>query len=196
MKGLTVIIPVKPPEPYLPTLLKQIYVVLSKIKHEIFVQTEQGLTNAVIEGVKKSSYNTIVVMDSDGSHNPTVLVYMYRLMNEHELVIGSKAEGVDETSFTRRLISRVYCWLARTLLKLNVQDPMSGYVMASKNLFQQLKPSTDYKFLLQLLTHNPRPKIIEVPIIFRKRQKGKSKAAFRTGLKTFNSIIKLWWNKK
>ena len=193
MNGLTVIIPVKPPEPYLEVLTSKIRGWLYRIPHEIFIQTELGLTNAVIKGVEKSRYEAIAIMDADGSHDPKALLGMYSLLREHELVVGSKATGETEEPLIRRFISYMYRGLARTILDIEIGDPMSGYVMGRKYIFKTLKSSMDYKFLLQLLTSNRSVRVKEIPIIFGKRKSGKSKATLRTGLSTFSMIMRLWW---
>lgn len=195
LKGLSVIIPAKPPEPYLHTLTGDVERVLYDMDHEILVQNEPGLTNAIVIGIERSKYDTIVVMDADGSHDPFYLPKMYGQMSQYNLVIGSKALGGDETSLTRQVISKIYRWFARKLLDLDVKDPMSGFVMGSRKLFLTIRPTTDYKFLLQLLTHNPPPRVVEVPILFHERKGGESKATLRTGLQTIFTIIKFWWNK-
>ena len=200
MKGLTVIIPVKPPEPYLLDLKKTVNYFLKDIPHEIHVQTETGLTNAIIAGVQKSKYSHIAVLDADGSHNPATLITMIDKFNQDptlDLIIGAKNHPLsfDASPYYRRLISTIYRKLTCFILNLKVQDPMSGYIMGTKKLFSTIKPITDYKFLLQLLTHNPPPKVLEIPIYFAPRQRGKSKSTFKTGLKALHTIIKLWWKK-
>ena len=195
--GISVIIPVKDPEPYLPKLTVDIYCSLKDIDHEILFQYEVGLTNAVIEGVKRSKFSHIAVMDADGSHIPAFLCLMYLQFTwtpSLDLVVGSKLfpGGKDYSSWSRRLISRFFRSYARLLLDLKVADPMSGYVMGKRDLFLQLKPSLDYKFLLQLLCLNPSPQVVELPINFLPRRSGSSKATFKTGLRTLSLIHKLW----
>ena len=73
---------------------------------------------------------------------------------------------------------------------------MSGFVMGKRELFLELEPSNDYKFLLQLLCLDPTPKTVELPINFLQRHEGKSKAGLRTGLTTLYSILKLWSKRK
>lgn len=197
MNGLSVIIPVKPPEPYLPQLVRKIHCALTHLPHEVLIQTEIGLTNAVVKGVEKSRYDTIVVMDADGSHDPISLAIMYATLNGFEgfdLLIGSKVHGYTDDSLFRRFISWFYRKLAKSTLKLDVEDNMSGFVIGHRNVFLTLKPSTDYKFLLHLLTSNRSLKIYEIPIYFKKRQSGRSKTTLRTGLKTFSTIMRLWRN--
>lgn len=188
---LSVILPVKDPEPYLPYLVDEIQELLvnAGIQREILIQKEPGLTNAIVEGVKRSTFPFIAVMDADGSHEPFALLAMYAVLypKQHDLVIGYK--DVDETSWIRQVISKIYRILAKALLGTRIHDPMSGYVMGTREIFQTLQPSMDYKFLLQLLAKNP--KISEIPIIFHQRKAGKSKATLLTGFRTLYSMVKI-----
>lgn len=195
MMGISVIIPVKNPEPYLHELTANVYLSLKNIDHEILCQYEVGLTNAVIEGVKRSRFDYVAVMDADGSHDPMYLFRMFMSLyrdSSVDLVVGSKALGSDINPLGRRLISKFYCWFASFLLDLPIKEVMSGFVMGKREVFLKLQPSNDYKFLLQLLCLKPSLKVDEVPISFRQRRKGKSKAGLRTGLTTLYSILKLW----
>jgi len=197
--GISVIIPVKEPEPYLPNLTADVYRSLKDIDHEILCQYEVGLTNAVIEGVKRSRFDYVAVMDADGSHDPKYLVLMSMIIfrdSSVDLVVGSKVLGYDSNPLVRRLISKFFCWFASFLLFLPIKEVMSGFVMGKRELFLSLKPSNDYKFLLQLLCLDPTPKTVELPINFLQRHEGKSKASLRTGLTTLYSIIKLWSKRK
>jgi glycosyltransferase involved in cell wall biosynthesis len=65
---VSIIIPYKN-EPYLNRLISEINNALT-CSHEILVQTEPGLANAVICGTKKAKGNILVVLDGDGSHDP------------------------------------------------------------------------------------------------------------------------------
>jgi len=194
-KGLSIILPVKPPEPYLEQLKKDIEekIFYLNIPHEIIVQTEKGLTNAVCLGVQNSHYDLILVMDADGSHNPLYMVTMWGLITYHgyDMVLGSKnvRGSKDISPFHRRLISLCIRDLARIMLGLEVGDPLAGFVMAKREYFDRLLPTQDYKFVLQLLCM--KPNTYEIPIIFEERKAGKSKAQLSTGIRAIQQIFHL-----
>jgi dolichol-phosphate mannosyltransferase len=185
-----VILPVRRPEPYLGLLCNQISQKLTsaKIEHEVLTQEEKGLTAAVVQGVKRSRFSYIAVMDADGSHSPGYLVSMYSLVKFYEVVIGFKFK--DESPRYRRLFSIVFRMISKLILDLNVVDPMSGFVMGQRQLFEKIEPSMDQKFLLQILALKPNLK--EVPIKFLKRKMGKSHITPITGLRIFKTIIEVW----
>jgi glycosyltransferase involved in cell wall biosynthesis len=195
-EGLSIIIPVKPPEPYLPILVENVHANLRNIPHEILVQTELGLTNAVIAGVSKSQYLIIAVMDADGSHNPRELPIMYQKLAEgYDLVVGSRycQKSKNNDSYARQIISLLSVKLTRFLLNPPVSDPMTGYIVGKKEVFTRLQPHLGYKFLLQLLSTAPPPKVYEQPITFLRRTSGKSKMTFRQGLLTFRQILTIYY---
>jgi len=189
-KMLSIIIPVKDPEPYYPFLVREIECILNKldITYEILIQKEKGLTNAIIQGVKHSRYEFILVMDSDGSHDPSyiplMLDYLYK---GFDVVVGSKV--YDETSNFRKFISAFFREVANSVIGINMHDCMSGFVLGKRAFFENLKPSFDYKFLLQILIQHP--KVVEYAIHFHKRKMGSSKANILTGLRTLTNICKI-----
>lgn len=190
MEGLSVILPVRHPEPYLDLLRKQISKNLksAKIKHEVLTQEEEGLTAAVVEGVKRSRFDYIVVMDADGSHSPVYLVSMYKLLNNYDVVVGFKF--IDKNPYYRRLFSFMFRMIAKLVLELNVIDPMSGFVMGQRRMFEKIRPSSDQKFILQILALKPNLK--EIPIKFLKRKMGKSHITPLTGFRIFKTIFEIW----
>jgi len=194
---LSVIIPVKDPEPFYPMLVMKINFLLNKlsIENEILIQKELGLTNAVVEGVKKAQYPFVLVMDADGSHDPLYIPVWLNFMHEvydYDLVVGFK--DVDESSFFRKTISKTFRFLGRILVGTKVKDPMSGFVMGRKKMFDLIKPSMDYKFLLQILIHDPR--VLDYPIRFYKRKSGRSKASLITGLRTLAYMFRLGFSRR
>ena len=63
MNGISIIVPIKSPEPYYPSLQKSIDEVFVNLEHEILEQYERGLVNAVVHGVTRSRYNFIGVLE-------------------------------------------------------------------------------------------------------------------------------------
>jgi len=129
---VSVIIPCKN-EPYLNCLVSAIndYLVYP---HEILVQTEPGLSSAVLCGVRKSKGNIIVVLDADGSHNPRSLNKMVDSVRTYPVVVGSRYidGGTSNDSIARQFLSRLFCKVARAGLNLEIKDPMSGVVVVER----------------------------------------------------------------
>ena len=196
---ISVILPVKLPEPYLDILLSEIHGSLSNFPHEIFIQTEKGFGYAVQCGVEKSRGNVIVVMDSDGSHSPSFLPEMIKALSTHDIVIGSRYVGEGctyDNTFFRKKLSSFYNKLTKWILGVKIHDSMSGFIVARKDVFNNYKFPHGYKFMLPLYFQNPKYKILEFPIVFHKRKAGKSKTTFVEGFKIMFQILLLRLRRK
>ena len=163
--------------------------------YEIKVQTESGLGNAVLRGVRNASGDVIAVLDADGSHNPKYIPGMTELLEEYDIVLGSRyiAGGSSEDYRIRVFLSRLFCIFSKVILNLKVEDNMSGYIVAKKNVFSQLtlKP-VGYKLGLEILVKSKgRFLVAEYPVCFEKRKMGYSKTGFIQGIKTIASILQL-----
>jgi dolichol-phosphate mannosyltransferase len=182
-------------EPYVMELIKTIDRI-NLPPYEIHIRTDKGLANAVLAGVKISKGEVITIMDGDGSHNPKYIQPMIDQLDKADIIIGSRyVEGGNSNDyFIRHIISRLYCKIARSLLNLNISDTMSGFVVAKKEVFDNLdlRP-LGYKFALEMvLKGKNRYKVLEYPVTFDKRKMGRSKTGALQGLKTLQFIIKLW----
>ena len=127
----SVILPVKN-EPYLPVMLKQLE------GYEVLVQCELGLANAVLHGVKLAHGEAIVILDADGSHNPKYIPQMLEQLENYDIVVGSRyvRSGGTEDYFVRMLLSRLFCKVARFILRIDVNDCMSGFIVAKRVVFE------------------------------------------------------------
>lgn len=190
---LSIIIPAKLPEPYLPKLLDEIAQYIT-VPHEVLVQSEKGLGYAVMCGIKRSKGDVIAVCDSDGSHPIKSLQIMYHLIGKHDVVVGSRYNGgLTYDSFLRQIISRVFCLAAQCLFGLSVKDNMSGFIVAKRQVFVDYPVCVDgFKFGLSLLVRcRGVLDVVEYPIVFRKRQLGESKASPVEAIRTLMLLIHL-----
>ncbi len=127
-------------------------------------------------------------MDADGSHDPRYLPAMVQAAEEADVVLGSRyvpGGGVEGWSVFRHINSRVAGTLARLILGLRVQDVTSGYRLFRHDLVRRLpwdrmisdNPSIVEEILFYCMKQGAR--VVEVPIVFVDRQKGKSKFSLR-----------------
>jgi dolichol-phosphate mannosyltransferase len=144
----------------------------------------RGLAGASIEGMLSSSAPVIAIMDGDLQHDVSLLPEMLRRIRAgDDLVIASRfchaGSAADGLSRTRLGGSRVATRLARTLLHINVSDPMSGFFAIRRPAFEALAPrlsTQGFKILMDILASTPQPlRTSEMPLRFRARQHGVSK---------------------
>ena len=145
----------------------------------------RGLASAVIEGALSSSADYIAVIDGDLQHDETRLGDMLAALRAGgaDLAVGSRHvaggsnAGLDGT--WRRRLSDAGIRLAQMSLPVKLTDPMSGFFMLPRPVFERLAPlltGQGFKILLDLLLSAPAPlRVQEIPVQFHARQAGESK---------------------
>lgn len=146
----------------------------------------RGLSSACIEGLLAASSPLVAVIDADLQHDETLLRRMFeQLLRDPQLdvVVGSRyvADGsIGEWDRSRALMSRLATRLARSVLKADLQDPMSGFFMMRREaVLRCVRAGTSgvgFKILLDLFASAPEPlRFREIAYTFRERHSGHSK---------------------
>jgi len=204
---LSVILPVKN-EPNLGSFLGAVHEVLADVPDSYEVIIVQGdretenypypqfphqrtvwtygdsLERSILSGFSHAAGDKILVMDADGSHPPSNLPQMWRLLNDYELVVGSRF--VDGSTFKSGIFRRFISWLTIAAARWagsKLSDPMSGFFGVRKEVLKRIrfKPLT-WKTALEIEIR-AKPLIKEIPINFVERTMGKSKTSLRVGLR-------------
>jgi dolichol-phosphate mannosyltransferase len=145
----------------------------------------RGLSSAVVEGALASSALFVAVMDGDLQHDETRLPVMLAALRsgQYDLAVASRhvagGDAAGLASRWRHVLSDAGATLAQRFLPVKLSDPMSGFFMLPRALFEQLAPALTaqgFKILLDLVLSAEAPlRMIEVPAEFRKRLAGESK---------------------
>jgi len=148
-----------------------------------------GLGTAYIAGFKwalANGYDFIFEMDADFSHDPDDLVRLYKACAEQggDMSVGSryvKGGRVKDWSWDRVLLSYCASLYVRSILWLGVRDTTAGFVCYRRRVLERLALDEikfiGYAFQIEMKYRAKLAgfRIIEVPITFIDRQKGKSK---------------------
>jgi dolichol-phosphate mannosyltransferase len=144
----------------------------------------RGLSSAVIEGALSSSADFVAVIDGDLQHDETRLPEMLAHLRAGaaDLVVASRfAEGGDAAGLAgakRLALSNMGIGLATAMMGKRLTDPMSGYFMIPRPLFEQVAPRLNgqgFKILLDILLSAPGLRVREVGARFSPRVAGESK---------------------
>jgi dolichol-phosphate mannosyltransferase len=145
----------------------------------------RGLASAVIEGALSSSADYVAVIDGDLQHDETRLPVMLSALRAggYDLAVASRyADGGDSAGLPskwRHMLSDGGIWLAQAFLPVRLTDPMSGFFMLPRPLFEQLARGLNgqgFKILLDLVLSSAVPlRVLELPARFRERAAGESK---------------------
>ena len=105
----------------------------------------RGLTSACAEAVLASSSPYVAIIDADLQHDETLLPRMLEVLQkgDAEVVIGSRyTENKLSEGFTRfrQAMSFIATRLAQLILRANLSDPVSGFFMAKREVFEGCDP--------------------------------------------------------
>jgi glycosyltransferase involved in cell wall biosynthesis len=159
---------------------------------------KQGLGKAYIAGFDwaiQQGFDFVVQMDADGSHRPSDLEKLTCEACSNRLVIGSRwtpGGKVENWPWFRRVISRAGNFYARKMLDSTVKDMTAGFRCYPTALLKSFPLSTvqaqGYGFQVEmtLLCQERGVDVLEVPIIFVERIRGKSKM-------TYGIVFEAFW---
>ena len=161
-------------------------------------KTKSGLSSAILDGIKHSSGETVVIMDSDFSHPPKIIPQLVEEIktSKYDIVIASRyTEGGEVTGWStkRKLISKRAKGIAKAGLGVNESDPMSGFFAFNRNILEGIKfDAIGYKMLLEILVKTKGAKVKEIPYTFTDRTRGSSKLDSSTMFDYVKSVWRLY----
>ncbi|MBC8341329.1 MAG: polyprenol monophosphomannose synthase [Proteobacteria bacterium] len=146
-----------------------------------------GLGTAYLAGFQyglDNGYDLIFTMDADRSHNPKYLPAMLEMLDDMDMVVGSRyvpGGGIDNWQLHRRLLSNFANFYTRAALRVTVHDCTAGFRGYRREVLETVDPfrvkSSGYSFLYEMVWRVTRAgfRIGEVPIVFEPRFAGASK---------------------
>jgi glycosyltransferase involved in cell wall biosynthesis len=112
--------------------------VLKKYPVKVYSHSvNKGYGAALKTGIRKANGDKIVILDSDGQHDPAQIPRIADLLDDHELVIGTR----DKDSFqvrTRQVGKRMIRWVGEYLVEQKLPDYNSGYRGFQKDLIKSM----------------------------------------------------------
>jgi len=152
-------------------------------------EAKSGLGSAYISGFKwalEKSYQFIFEMDADFSHNPDDLIKLYNAcaIEEADVSVGSRyVKGITVVNWpmSRILLSYGASRYVRLITRMKVKDSTAGFVCYKRSVLETINLNkirfVGYAFQIEMKFKAYRKgfKIVEIPVIFKDRTKGKSK---------------------
>jgi dolichol-phosphate mannosyltransferase len=131
----------------------------------------------------------VMEMDSDFSHDPADLARLLEAAGAGaDLALGSRyvpGGGVADWGLLRRFVSEGGSTYARLVLGLKVRDLTGGFKCFRREVLEAIQfdgvRSQGYAFQVELTYRAVRAgfKVVEVPIVFKDRERGQSKMSWR-----------------
>ncbi|MBU2921921.1 polyprenol monophosphomannose synthase [Winogradskyella psychrotolerans] len=164
----------------------------NEFKNRLFLverKEKSGLGTAYIAGFKwalERSYQYLFEMDADFSHNPNDLIRLYNACANDgaDISVGSRyVKGITVVNWpmSRILLSYGASRYVRLITRMRVKDSTAGFVCYKRSVLEAINLEkiefVGYAFQIEMKfkAHKKGFKIVEIPVIFKDRTKGKSK---------------------
>lgn len=168
---------------------------------------KQGLGVAYRAGfrwaLERPETQAVVQMDADFSHDPADLPRLLTpLMSDADLVLGTRYVRGGATigwPWYRLVISRGGTTFARTVLLLPYRDLTGGFKAWRREMLESIRlreiSAQGYGFQIETTwwAHRRGAHIVQVPIVFRERQAGRSKMTGTIVREALARVIALRW---
>lgn len=184
-----------------------------RVLHLVERKGKQGLGTAYIRGFNfalDKKYDYIFEMDADFSHNPKDLIRLYEACaNEgYDMAVGSRyISGVNVVNWPmgRVIMSYFASIYVRFITGMPIHDTTAGFVCFTRKVLESIDLEKikfiGYAFQIEMKFTAMKYgfKIMEVPIIFTDRTRGKSKMSGSIFKEAFFGVIQLkidsWFKK-
>ncbi len=156
-----------------------------------------GLGTAVVEGFAVATADAVGVMDADFSHPPALVPRLYAAFQrtQADVIVASRYIAGGSTPswpFTRRMMSRVACLLARPLSP--IRDAASGFFIIRRDITQRVSiKAGGFKICLELIVRGWPTRLVELPYQFDDRELGESKMSKREAAGYLVQLKDLLW---
>ncbi|MGH7550836.1 MAG: polyprenol monophosphomannose synthase [Gemmatimonadota bacterium] len=174
--------------------------------HVLHRPAKQGLGAAYLAGFDwalERGYGLVFEMDADLSHDPQHLPEFLALMDEHDLVVGSRyMRGVTVVNWSmgRLVLSWLANWYARVVTGVPLHDLTSGFKCYRRDVLDHLRlgeiHSNGYAFQIETVFRAwcYGYRVVETPIVFVDRDVGASKMSKRIVLEAIWMVWRMrWW---
>ncbi len=173
--------------------------------HVLHRQEKGGLGRAYIAAFKwalEHGYEFVFELDGDLSHNPDDIPMFLEAARDADLVLGSRyINGIRVINWplSRLMLSKSAAKYVQIITGMPFTDPTGGYKCFRRRALAALNlddvRSNGYSFQIEL-THKlwrQGMRIVEVPIVFTDRFKGRSKMSRHIVREALWMVWRLWW---
>lgn len=147
-------------------------------------QDDPGFGGAYRKGISVIKGDKMLVLDSDGSHDPKFIPDIYnKFIEGYDVVIGSRYTkgGKTEDAVTSRIMSHILNGVFRLVTGVKAKDLSTNFRIYRADVLHEIKlTSVNYDvleevLLLMKIKIGKSFKVGEIPITFNKRIAGESK---------------------
>ena len=158
----------------------------------------KGVGAAFREGVKRAGFDRIITVDMDLSIRLDFIPEAFKLLEQYDMVIGSKTTGTQERPWMRKTASECFITLAKFLLNIDYHDYSIAAKGYRKEIVNKFLPFIDDKtfYVVELVYRACREKrrLTEVPVTCVDLRESRFNL-IHEGCYKFGNLFLLWFTK-
>jgi len=162
-------------------------------------QPIRGYGAAVLRGFEEARGDVIVILDGDGTYDPSVLSrFVEPLRSGYDLVLGTRRNGEIMPDAMdaghRHLLEPVQTHLSRYFFRFHVSDVRCGMRAVRAEALDRLRlGAVGMEFASEMLLEAARARldVVEVPVRFRPREDGPPRRTWRAGWRVVRQLLLL-----
>lgn len=157
----------------------------------------QGYGSALRSGFSQARHPLVAFTDADCQFDLSDLAPMAQFAERYPIVVGHRVDRKDP--FRRRMLSRGYNALIRTLLGSPVRDVDCALKVFRRDVLRGLIPESRGFFVnTEMMTRAVKQglEIVEVPVAHRPRLSGDSKVSLWEVPRVFRMVVRYWWQQR
>lgn len=159
----------------------------------------RGVGRAFKKGVEEAAYDNLISIDMDLTTDLRFIPEALDLLDEYQIVIGSKKVGRQRRSFFRLLLSGGFIYLVKILLKMDYLDYSIGTKAYKKSTIKKFVRDIDYgsSYVIEVIFHAKGDgcKIVEIPVFCEDTRKSKFNLTNEVFYR-FKNLLRLFYRVK
>lgn len=155
----------------------------------------KGYGAALKTGIRAAGGERVIIMDSDGQHDPRYIEEIDRMLDDHDMVIGDRSKSSFQVR-SRKAGKRIIRWMGEYVVEQKLPDYNSGFRGFNKEIIKgmlHLMPngfSFSTTSTLAFLKEGYNVGTLEIEVYKRKGRKSSVKM-FRDGSKTMLLLFRI-----
>jgi dolichol-phosphate mannosyltransferase len=163
--------------------------------------TDRGFAKSIRCGLEHAHGDVLVIMDSDGNHQPKYLPVMLSALRHYDCVVGSRfVYGGRMDKRSRHLLSWGFNIFTRVLTGGQVTDSLYGFVAIRRPALESVRFDDvfwgygDYCIRLLYYLQRNGAEILQIPMVNGTRLAGDGNSRFfKTFAQYFREVVALSW---
>jgi len=138
---------------------------------------------------RKLKFDTLILMDGDGQHNPNdIPKFVKKIENGFDVILGSRFIKHTEIPLFRRIMLRGGCLIEKLVIGIDLTDAHNGYRAMNKNALEKIKLTENRmsyasELMMEIIKHNLSYSEIPIKVKYTREIMDRGTSSLFTGFK-------------